>query len=148
MISRNTNDYDQIDAQFRANITDLESRYRRLERDLPEFIGQNDRIRDTLKKTNETFRIETTRQLSKTARSAARQRVDSAPSFDFSSNQSSFTNDRSEQSSQRNQIRFRDQQNRRDAKPNQSAAFDFPVVAKSVGRRVEPKSIHRIVSRQ
>jgi len=64
LVFRNTSDYEQQDAQFRLNVTDFEARYRKLERELPEFITQNDRIRDILQKTNETFLTETTYQLS------------------------------------------------------------------------------------
>ena len=44
-------------------MTDFETRYRKLERELPDFIAQNDRIRDILQKSNDTFRTETTYQL-------------------------------------------------------------------------------------
>ena len=55
LVFRNTSDYDQQDAQFRSNVTEFEARYRKLERELPEFIAQNDRIRDILQKSNDTF---------------------------------------------------------------------------------------------
>lgn len=64
-MSRNTTDYELLDAQFRSNITDLETRYRRLERELPDFIAQNDRIRETLQRANDTFRTEGHYQLSR-----------------------------------------------------------------------------------
>lgn len=44
-------------------MTDFETRYRKLERELPDFIAQNERIRDTLQKANDTFRTETSYQL-------------------------------------------------------------------------------------
>lgn len=62
---RNTSYYDQQDGQFKLNVTEFESRYRRLERELPEFIAQNDRIRDILQRANDTFLVDTTYQLSK-----------------------------------------------------------------------------------
>ena len=64
LVYRNTTDYEQQDAQFKSNVTEFEVRYRRLERELPEFIAQNDRIRDLLQKANDTFLIDTTYQLS------------------------------------------------------------------------------------
>ena len=64
LISRNTSEYDQLDAQFRSNVTDFEIRYRTLERELPNFIAQNDLVRDILQRSNDTFRIETTDHLS------------------------------------------------------------------------------------
>lgn len=64
LIYRNISDYDQQDVLFRSNITDSEVRYRRLERELPEFIIQNDRIMDILQKANDTFVTDTTYQLS------------------------------------------------------------------------------------
>ena len=63
LISRNTSDYDEQDTQFRSNMTDFETRYRKLERELPDFIAQNERIRDTLQKANDTFRTESSYQL-------------------------------------------------------------------------------------
>lgn len=65
LIYRNISDYEQQDALFRSNITESEVRYRRLERELPEFIIQNDRITDILQKANDTFLTDTTYQLSK-----------------------------------------------------------------------------------
>ena len=65
LVFRNTSDYDLQDIQFKSNVTEFEARYRKLERELPEFIAQNDRIRDMLQKCNDTFLIETTYQLSK-----------------------------------------------------------------------------------
>jgi hypothetical protein len=64
LVFRNTSDYDQQDLLFRSNVTEFEARYRRLERELPEFIIQNDRIRDILQKSNDTFLTDTTYQLS------------------------------------------------------------------------------------
>jgi hypothetical protein len=64
LVFRNTSDYDQQDLLFRSNVTEFEVRYRRLERELPEFIIQNDRIRDILQKSNDTFLTDTTYQLS------------------------------------------------------------------------------------
>ena len=65
LVSRNITDYEQEDGLFRSNLTDFEIRYRKLEREMPDFIGQNDRIQLTLRESNDTFRIETTQQLSK-----------------------------------------------------------------------------------
>ena len=45
-------------------MTEFEARYRRLERELPEFIIQNNRIEDILQKANDTFLTDTTYQLS------------------------------------------------------------------------------------
>jgi hypothetical protein len=64
LVYRNTSDYDQQDILFRSNVTEFEGRYRRLERELPDFIMQNDRIRDILQKANDTFLTDTTYQLS------------------------------------------------------------------------------------
>lgn len=66
LIFRNTTNYDQLDVQYRSTVTEYETRYRKLERELPEFIAQNDRIQDILKRSNDTFRIDTTYQLSMT----------------------------------------------------------------------------------
>jgi len=65
LVFRNTSDYDQLDAQFKSNVTEFEGRYRKLERELPDFIAQNDRIRDILQKSNDTFLTDTTYQLSR-----------------------------------------------------------------------------------
>ncbi|CAF1447840.1 unnamed protein product [Adineta steineri] len=65
LIHRNTSDYDQQDIQFKLNVTEFEARYRKLERELPDFILQNDRIRDILQKSNDTFLNDTTRQLTR-----------------------------------------------------------------------------------
>ncbi|CAF3518338.1 unnamed protein product [Rotaria socialis] len=64
-IYRNTSVYDQQDTQFRLTVAEHEARYRKLERELPEFITQNDRIQDILKKSNDTFLIDTTYQLTR-----------------------------------------------------------------------------------
>ncbi|CAF5214092.1 unnamed protein product, partial [Rotaria magnacalcarata] len=64
-IYRNTSIYDQQDTQFRLTIAEHEARYRKLERELPEFIIQNDRIQDILKKSNDSFLIDTTHQLTR-----------------------------------------------------------------------------------
>ncbi|CAF3482923.1 unnamed protein product [Rotaria sordida] len=66
LVFQNTSDYDQQDAQFRLNVTEFEARYRKLERELPEFIAQNDRIRDILQKSNGTILTDTTYQLTRT----------------------------------------------------------------------------------
>ena len=66
LVFRNTSDYDQQDILFRSNVTEFEGRYRRLERELPDFIVQNDRIKDILQKANDTFLTDTTYQLSTT----------------------------------------------------------------------------------
>lgn len=64
LVYRNISDYEQQDALFRSNISEFEVRYRRFERELPEFIIQNDRITDILQKANDTFITDTTYQLS------------------------------------------------------------------------------------
>ncbi|CAF0980234.1 unnamed protein product [Didymodactylos carnosus] len=65
LISRNISNYDQLDDELKNNATDLENRYRKLERQLPELIDKNSYIRDTILKANETFLKSTTHQLTR-----------------------------------------------------------------------------------
>ena len=93
LISRNTSDYDQLVAQFGSNATDFETRFRTLEHELPKFVAQNDRIRDILQQSNETFSRETTDHLSTGL-------LDSLPvvlnvSFTFSAHQQTAAENRS-----------------------------------------------------
>lgn len=65
LVIRNKKDFDDEEIRFRSNLTDFEIRYRKLEREIPGFTNQNDRIGEVLGKANETYRKETTHQLGK-----------------------------------------------------------------------------------